>query len=164
MAARNGNCGRGAGFSSTRTWRILALAASLGVLAGVARTADDTGLHYSRAETKQELVAVVTKQLAAFRAGDAAGAYAFTAQGLREKFSREQFMAVVGRAYPAIAHNVRAEFGLALDDGVQAVLPVDIFTADGRGTSYRYLLVREEGAWRISSVLESKAPPQRNGV
>ncbi len=163
MAARNGNCGRGAGFFSTRLWRILTLAASLAVLAGGTR-ADDDGLRYSRAETKQELVAVVTKQLAAFRAGDAAGAYAFTAQGLREKFSREQFMAMVGRAYPAIAHNVRAEFGLALDDGVQAVLPVDIFTAAGRGTSYRYLLVREEGAWRISSVFESKAPPPGNGV
>jgi hypothetical protein len=163
MTARNGNCGRGDGFFSTRPWRILALAASLGVLAGVAR-ADDDGLHYSRAETKQELVAVVTKQLAAFRAGDAAGAYAFTAQGLREKFSREQFMAMVGRAYPAIAHNARAEFGLALDDGKQAVLPVDIFTADGRGTSYRYLLVREEGAWRISSVFENKTPPPGNGV
>jgi hypothetical protein len=160
MAARNGNCGRGAGFSTTRPWWILALAAGLGVLVVILRADDGDGLHYSRAETKQELVAVVTKQLAAFRTGDAAGAYAFTARGLRKKFSQEQFMAMVGRAYPAIAHNAHAEFGLALDDGVQAVLPVDIFTADGRGTSYRYLLVREEGAWRISSVLENKAPPQ----
>ncbi|HTB81497.1 MAG TPA: DUF4864 domain-containing protein [Opitutaceae bacterium] len=164
MAARNESCGRGAGVFGTRIWRMLVVTAGLALLTWVAQADDDSGLHYSRAETKQELVAVVTKQLAAFRAGDAAGAYAFTAQGLRQKFSQEQFMTMVGRAYPAVAHNARAEFGLALDDGMQAVLPVDIFTADGRGTGYRYLLVREEGAWRISSVREDKTPPQGSGA
>jgi hypothetical protein len=162
MAARNGGCGPGGRIFRCIAWRILAVAAGLGVPAETARAADDGGLHCSRAATRNELVAIVTKQLVAFRTGDAAGAYAFTARGLREKFSPEQFMAMVGHAYPAIAHNARAEFGLSSDDGARAMLPVCVFTADGGATSYRYLLVREEGAWRVSAVVRSNASPPGN--
>jgi hypothetical protein len=143
---------------------ILIAAAGLGVLSGAAQNADDSGLHYSDAATKKELVAVVASQLAAFRAGDAARAYAFAARELRENLSREKFSTMIAHTYPAIAHNVRAEFGLSLDDGATALLPVDVFTADGHATSYRYFFMREEGVWRISGVVRDTAPSRTNEI
>jgi hypothetical protein len=121
-----------------------------------ARAADSEGLHYSRPTERKELVAVVEGQLAAFRANDFDKAYGFAAQGLRQQFTVEQFTVMITRGYPMILHNERAEFGLPQDDGTNAVLSVQVFTAGNHSAAYRYLLVKESAGWRITGVTPEK--------
>jgi len=121
------------------------------------RAAGTDGMHYSKAEVRKELVAVVDGQLAAFRAGDFARAYGFAAQPLRAQFTLKAFAAMVARSYPFVAHSERAEPGLPMDDGETAVLPVRVFAAGGKSADYQYQFTREGDGWHITGVL----PEQR---
>ena len=116
-------------------------------------------LHYSKAEVRKELVALVDTQLAAFRTGDFARAYERAAAPLRAQFTLKEFTVMVEQSYPLIAHNERAEFGLTMDDGENATLTVRVFGAGGQSVDYRYALARESAGWRISGVVPEKSPP-----
>lgn len=62
-----------------------------------APTAGPAPPHYSKPAVRQELVAAVEGQLAAFRANDFAQAYEFAAQALREQFTAGEFAAMITR-------------------------------------------------------------------
>jgi hypothetical protein len=122
------------------------------------RAEESDTVRYSKPGVRKELVAVVDAQLAAFRASDFAGAYKLAAEPLRIQFSLKEFTAMVTRSYPLIAHNVRAEFGLPMDDGVNATVSVRVFGTGGKSADYRYVLSREAAVWRISGVLPQARP------
>jgi len=132
--------------------RLLALC--LTVLA--ARAAEPGDLHYSHAAVRKEIIAVVESQLAAFRASDFDQAYRFAAQGLRRQFTVARFTAMIARSYPLMLHNERAEFDLPQDDGLNAVLSVEVFAAGGHSAKYRYTFVKESAGWRIAGVVPEK--------
>jgi hypothetical protein len=134
------------------------IVACLLLVGPVIRAADPDDAHYSKPGVRKELVAAIDAQLAAFRASDFAGAYKLAAEPLRLQFTLKQFTAMVTRTYPLIAHNQRAEFGLPMDDGVNATLTVRVYGASGKFAVYRYVLAREAAAWRISGVLPESAP------
>ena len=136
--------------------RRLLLSFALVISCVVARAADSVAPRYSRPEVRKELMAVVEKQLAAFRANDFAAAYALAAKDLRSQFTLKQFEVMLARGYPVIVHNRRADFGLPMDDGMVATLPVKIVAADGATIAYRYTLVKEPGGWRITGVRSEK--------
>ncbi len=136
---------------------LLALAALGAAIVG--RGAAAGTMRASKPEVRQEVVAVVEAQLAAFRAGDVTKAYGFAAAELRAQKPLPLFAGIVKGSYPEIWTNTRAECGLVRDDGTFARLLVHVFGRDG-SASYDYTLVRERAGWRIRDVL--RHAPKKN--
>ena len=122
--------------------------------------AGEAPLRASKPGVKKEIVAVIEAQLAAFRAGDAARAYAFAAAELRAQKPLPAFAAIVEQSYPEIWRSVRAEFGIVRDDGARATVTVQVFAQDS-AAAYDYTLVREESGWKIIGVL--RHTPRKTG-
>ncbi len=142
-----------------RMKRLLVLAlVALGATA-LARAAAAEAMRASKPEVRQEVVAVVEAQLAAFRADDVAKAYGFAAAELRAQKPLPLFAGIVKGSYPEIWTNTRAECGLVRDDGTFARLLVHVFGRDGSAT-YDYTLVKERAGWRIRDVL--RHAPKKN--
>jgi hypothetical protein len=141
--------------------RCLLLGFLLG-LAVVGARAAEGGFRTSKRQVRQEVVAAVTGQLAAFRAEDVSKAYDYAAAGMRAQTSLRRFAAIVRENYPEIWANERAEFGLVRDDGTHATVLVHVVSARG-GATFDYVLIRERGGWRIGSVLRHQAT-RRNSV
>ena len=118
--------------------------------------AEPTSAHVSAEPVKQELTAVIDAQLAAFRANDYPKAYTFAAGGIKEMFAVESFESMVKTAYPLIAGSAKADYGLAFDTGEEAVVNVTVENAQGRRAQYQYTLSKEQGAWKITGVVEQK--------
>lgn len=137
---------------------------AFGAGGGVARLAAsaDPGLPASTREVREELIAVVEGQLAAFRDGDTAKAYGYASRALRAQHAFPVFLAIVEENYPEIWRNTRAEFGLARDNGRRATLRVVVHAADARA-AYDFILVPERGGWRIEGVLR-RAPGKGSQV
>lgn len=139
--------------AAMKRWLLMAVAMAVGGpgLAG-ALGADTGGRRASKPEVKNEVVAVIEGQLAAFRTGDTKQAYAFAAAALRAQNPLRQFLRIVESNYPEIWANTRAEFGIVRDDGRRATVLVQVFSQESRA-DYDYGLVRERDGWRIDSVL-----------
>ncbi len=101
---------------------------------------------------KDALRTVITTQLEAFRRDDYAGAYRFSHTAFQDQMTVQTFERMVRLGFPAIAHSTAAHFGLAFDNGDDAVINVRIFSANAEPIDYRYVLRREGDTWRITSV------------
>ncbi|MBI3875034.1 MAG: DUF4864 domain-containing protein, partial [Verrucomicrobia bacterium] len=84
--------------------------------------------------------------------------YTFAATPIQQQFQAADFETMVRRGYPVIADSESASFGIAFDNGREAVVLVSVRGRDHRTARYNYLLVREKGAWKITGVVEA-APP-----
>jgi len=115
-------------------------------------------LRPSAARERQEVRRVVEAQLVAWREEDFPRAYALAASALRAQFSLPAFIAMVRKGYPEIAFNTRAEMGPVVDNGTAARISVRVFGREGQAANVRYLLIREDGAWRISGVVGETRP------
>ncbi len=104
------------------------------------------------------LTNVIESQLAAFRVDDFARAYTFAAAPIQRQFQAADFETMVRRGYPSIADSESASFGIALDNGREAVVLVSVRGSDHRTARYNYLLVREKGVWKITGVVEAPPP------
>ena len=142
-------------------------------------------LHRSTAEVRRQVVGVVESQFAAFRDGDYALAYSFAASGLQQQLTvaaSEQtkdgrllpqaelakravaaFERMVKDGYPIIAYWRAVSFGEVEDNGREAVVQVSVQGRGGRTRFFRYVLVREGNAWRISGVEEVNLSPAVQG-
>jgi hypothetical protein len=132
----------------------------LGLLTGVRSFAGEPPLRASKPEVKQAIVAVIEAQLAAFRAGDAARAYAFAAAELRAQKPLPAFAAIVEQSYPEIWRSERAEFGIVRDGDGRATVTVQVFGREN-AAAYDYTLQREAAGWRIIGVL--RHTPRKTG-
>jgi hypothetical protein len=128
---------------------LLFFAASSAVTIGRAAPGE---FHASTLETKQEIVAVVAGQLAAFRAGDVNKAYTFASTALRAQTPLRTFLAIVQANYPEIWGNTAAEYGIVRDDGARATVLVHVKAAQSEA-AFDYVLLKERGAWKIASVV-----------
>lgn len=106
----------------------------------------------STAAVRQEIVAVIAAQLAAFRDGDPGRAHALASAELQAQKPPAAFAEIVRRNYPEIWANTRAEYGIVRDDGARAALTVQVYSQTG-DAAYDYELVRERAGWRIRGVL-----------
>ena len=122
-------------------------------IAGIGRAAESRA---STAAVRQEIVAVVAGQVAAFRENDPRRAYALAAADLRAQRPLAAFADIVRRNYPEIWANTRAEYGIVRDDGTRAALTVQVYSQTG-DAAYDYELVREAAGWRIRGVLRRTA-------
>ncbi len=130
---------------------------------GIAARGEEPGVRASKPAVRQEVIAVIEGQLAAFRAGEVARAYAYAAAGLQMQTPPRRFAQMVRDGYPEIWANTRAEFGIVRDDGARARLTARIFAKEGGSAAYDYVLVKEEDVWRIAGVLRHD-PQNRTGT
>ncbi|MDB6092450.1 MAG: hypothetical protein JWM32_12 [Verrucomicrobia bacterium] len=124
-------------------------------LIGRSQELETGNVHLSGAGVRGQLVAVVSAQLAAFRAGDWEKAYTLAAPSFQGVVSRQAFATLIMRNYPIVWKNTRAEFGVPSDNGRVGIVPVRIF-GEGGSEAYTWLLVKETGGWRVTGVV-----PQR---
>lgn len=109
---------------------------------------------WTPAPAPHELFAVVNDQLAAFRAADFPGAYRRATTGVQQKFTLEQFEAMVRRNYAEMANARRVEFGSVKVEGSTALVQVFFFAGDGSVRVFLYSLISEERGWKIGGVEE----------
>jgi hypothetical protein len=114
----------------------------------------------STPETKKEIVAVLEKQLTAFRKGEVEKAYSYAAGVLRAQKPLRTFSAIVQSNYPEIWTNTRAEYGIVHDDGRRAAVTVQVYSKEG-DAAYDFTLVKEAVGWRIDGVV--RHAPKKGG-
>ena len=109
-----------------------------------------------RAEFKR----IISRQISAFRADDAATAYSFASPSIKAKFTSSSiFMAMVRNGYPAVYRAQSHSFeGLSkeLGDPTQRVKLIG-----PKGSTWLALYgfqKQPDGSWRISAVVITKAP------
>jgi Domain of unknown function (DUF4864) len=96
----------------------------------------------------------VLDQLAAFRRGDWAAAYAFASSAIQAQFGPEAFRAMVTGGYAPIARSVSAVVGRteALD-AQHGLVEVRVEGENGETIDALYELVEEQGTWRVNGVV-----------
>lgn len=144
-----------------RVWLLVLWAVGLTGPGGVC-AAEENGLRASKPGVKDEVVAVVEAQLAAFRAAEITKAYGYASAALRAQNPLQKFAAIVQTNYPEIWANVRSEHGLVRDDGARATVTVRVFSKESEA-AYDYVLLKERGGWRIGSVLRHE-PKKKESV
>jgi len=106
----------------------------------------------SAVPVKDALRTVISTQLDAFRHDDYTAAFRFSHADFQGQMTVQTFERIVRLGFPAIAHSTSARFGLAMDNGDDAVINVRIFSANAEPIDYRYTLRRDDGNWRITGV------------
>lgn len=131
----------------------------LGLLAGA--PAAEPEMRLSPKPVRDEVRAVVEAQLAALQTGDFATAYDFAARGIRRQFDERLFAVMIKRGYAPLLRPDKTDLGVVRDDGeVTARIGVTVTDRQNRSTVYRYWLVKEGDAWRISGVVLEQRPPR----
>ena len=99
----------------------------------------------------KEVREVVEAQLDAFRSDDAARAFSYASDGIREAFrTADNFMAMVQSAYPVVYRPRSLAFQPAMLFQGIVVQPVRMTDAEGRGWLAVYPMQKQpDGSWRI---------------
>ena len=104
--------------------------------------------------------ATISSQIDAFRAGDMAGAFDFASQGIRQIFgTAETFGGMVERGYAMVIDPSELRYGDLRSEAAGPVQRVLVRDAGGVWHALDYLMVEEDGAWRIGGVEIVTAPP-----
>lgn len=119
----------------------------LAALASFAAMAEDLAPRDARA-----VRAIIEAQLDAFRKDDAARAFSYAAEGIRENFgSAERFIEMVRRSYPVVYRPRSVQFDPPVMIEGEVVQPVRMTDAEGRAWLAVYPMQRQpDGGWRIN--------------
>jgi hypothetical protein len=97
---------------------------------------------------------VIQQQLKAFNGDDYPAAYRHASKHIQDKFTLDEFRAMVRTGYPQIAKSLRAVFGEIRysDDRLHATAHVDVTGTDLVTVRVRYRMVLEDD-WKIDGVI-----------
>ena len=112
---------------------------------------------------RKSVAGVIESQLKAFRADDYKTAEKYQASALKENFdSTEQFRAMMRRGYPQVANYKSVTFGEARCDekAEQVQIRVTLTGKDNVTVRMVYVMVKEEGEYKVSSVFGGGAAPK----
>lgn len=98
-----------------------------------------------------ELYDVVLQELQAVREADYVNAYRHVSLSMQERYNFDVFANMIRTERPDLAQFDRVEFGTTRVRGRQASVPAYLFLPGGEIVAVTYVLVREEGAWRIDA-------------
>ena len=110
---------------------------------------------------KQNLKAVITSQLEAFKTNNDAAAYSYAAPKVTQLFPNPQiFMQMVQRGYAPVYRNEKYSFGPTVNDQFgRPTQHVTIRTADGKAYVAIYAMEKEpDGTWKISGCSLAEIP------
>ena len=137
------------------------MARSLVVLLGLALFAGAAAQELRLApEEAQAVRAVIEAQLDAFRKDDAARAYSYASDGIRQAFpTPEKFLEMVRTSYPVVYRPRSVEFAEPVLVELGVVQPVVLSDAAGRYWLALYPMVRRpDGVWRIDGCQLKQLP------
>jgi len=106
------------------------------------------------------VTAAIGAQLAAIRAGDAGQAWFYQSRNLRRGFrSAQAFQSSISGRYPEFGHAASAYYGPVWSDpaGNHASVAVTVRGQNGKLAPAYYLLVREDGGYKVASVFGGRA-------
>ena len=104
--------------------------------------------------------ATISGQIDAFRSGDMAGAFDFASDGIRRIFgTADNFGTMVGRGYAMVIAPAEVQYGELRDEGGARVQRVLIRDPSGVWHALDYLMVEQDGGWRIGGVELLAEPP-----
>ena len=97
---------------------------------------------------------VISRQLDAFLADDAARAYSFASPGIQRLFpGEERFMGMVRQGYPPVYRPRSREFGEFRQTPQGPVQEVTLIDANGQAWLALYTMERQpDGSWKIAGV------------
>jgi hypothetical protein len=98
-----------------------------------------------------DLYQVVMEELQAVKKADYVNAYRHVSLSMQERYNLDVFADMVRTERPELARFERVEFGGIRVKGRQASVPAYLFLPGDDIAIVTYLLVREEGAWRIDA-------------
>ena len=105
-------------------------------------------------DPQRAMAQTVLDQLAAFRRGDWAAAYAFASSTIQAQFGPEAFRAMVTSGYAPIARSASATVGrVDALGGQRGLVEVRVEGENGETVDALYELVEEQGAWRVNGVV-----------
>jgi hypothetical protein len=99
-----------------------------------------------------EVGELVLRQIAALRAHDFAGAYAFSSRELRRHFSLGEFEWMLKRAHPEVASSTFASVVRTHESGGYVYVTVKVVGRNGQTVEALYEMVREAGGWRVNAL------------
>lgn len=118
------------------------------------------GFRVTSGRTRRDVVAVIGDQLAAIRAGDADRAWSYQSRGLHRNFpSAQAFVAQISGSYPEFGRSKSATYGPVWADqaGTYAEVAVTVRGQNGRLAPAHYLLIREDGGYKVAGVMGGRA-------
>ncbi|MGY6570222.1 MAG: DUF4864 domain-containing protein [Salinarimonas sp.] len=97
---------------------------------------------------------VISRQLDAFLADDAARAYSFASPGIQRLFpGEERFMGMVRRGYPPVYRPRSRDFGELRQTPLGPVQEVGLIDANGQAWLALYTMEQQpDGSWKIAGV------------
>lgn len=118
---------------------------------------------------RQAAAAAIRAQLDAFKKDDYKRAMIYQSKELRKNFdSLEKFRAMMRQNYPQFTQYKKVDFGPSLAQGegetTNFIMPVLLTGQDGMKVQATYVMVKEDGAYRVAGVLGGASPdaPQEN--
>lgn len=132
--------------------------------AGQAANALPTKMRAATAAERNAAIASIETQLKAFRDDDYEKAQKYQARELRENFETlDQFRRMMKQGYPQFANYKSAKFGeaRASEDGRIVEIPITLTGKDGVTVKADYVLVKEDGEYRVASVFGGSPPATR---
>lgn len=99
-----------------------------------------------------ELYEVIMQELEAVREADYVSAYRHVSLSMQERYNLDVFAGVIRTEQPDLITFDRVEFGAIRVRGRQASVPAYLFLRTGDIAAVTYMLVREEGSWRIDAL------------
>jgi hypothetical protein len=107
------------------------------------------------------LTTAINKQLAELRAGDTEKAYSYTSTDFRGATSLTDFEAFINH-YPALKDNKSATFTEKETKDDTGLVKGTLYSTDGSSTPIEYLLVKENGEWKIEGIQANPAGASEN--
>ncbi len=102
---------------------------------------------------QDNISAVISAQIEAFRAGDFTEAFTFASDGIRAIFgTAENFGTMVERGYAMVIAPAEVQYTELRDEGGALMQRVLVRDDDGVWHALDYRMIEEDGAWRISGV------------
>lgn len=120
-----------------------------------AGTPAPTALPHKIGAVEKAVIHSIKAQLAAIRTGDADKAMYYQSTGLRRNFASPQaFVQTIATHYPEFGHCRSADFSPVRIDptGEHAVVVVTCLGEDGRRAQGYYIMVKENGVFRVAGV------------
>ncbi len=107
------------------------------------------------AKERDAALSSIKNQLDAFKSNDSVTATKYQSKNLRANFrSPQEFGAMIKKGYPQFASYKSVTFGSAQIDksGKYFQVPVTVTGTDGVKADAHYMMIFEEGLWRVSGV------------
>jgi hypothetical protein len=98
-----------------------------------------------------KLYSVVLEEMQALREADYPRAYRQVSLSMQDRYNLDAFAEFVRTDHPDLARHERVEFGAVRVQGRRALVPAYFFMRNGEIVAVNYVLVHEEGHWKIDA-------------